>query len=61
MKLVRITSLIGLNSQLKLNSKILRTWKKVRVSFRSLNAQGMRGEGTPGRTFYRGAKARLAS
>jgi hypothetical protein len=47
MKLARSTSLIGLNSQLKLNSKILRTWKKERESFISLNAQGMRGGGTP--------------
>jgi hypothetical protein len=30
MKLARSTSLIGLNSQLKLNSKILKTWKKER-------------------------------
>jgi hypothetical protein len=45
-KLARSTSLIELNSQLKLNSKILRTWKKERESFRSLNAQGMRGGGT---------------
>jgi hypothetical protein len=46
-KLARSTSLIGLNSQLNLNSKILKTWKKERESFRSLNAQGMRGGGTP--------------
>jgi hypothetical protein len=47
-KLARSTSLIGLNSQLKLNSKILRTWKKERESFRSLNAHGMQGGGTSG-------------
>jgi hypothetical protein len=59
-KLTRCTSLIGVNSQLKLNSKILRTWKKERESFKSLNAEGVRGGGTPGQPFYRGAKGRPA-
>jgi hypothetical protein len=49
-KLARSTSLIGLNSQLKLNSKILR----------SLNSQGKRGGGTTDRPFYRRAKGRSA-
>jgi hypothetical protein len=60
MKLERSTYLIELNSQLKLNSKILKNRKKERESFRSLNAQGVRGGGTPGRPFYRGAKERAA-
>jgi hypothetical protein len=33
---------------------------KERESFRSLNGQGMRGGGTPGRPFYRGPKGWLA-
>jgi hypothetical protein len=57
MELARSTSLIRLNSQLKLNSKILKTCKKERESFRSLNAQGMRGV-TLGQPFYRGVKGR---
>jgi hypothetical protein len=60
-KLARSTSLIGLNSQLKLNLKILRTWKKEMKSFRSLNAQGIRGGGTPSHPFYRGVKWRACN
>jgi hypothetical protein len=42
------------------NSKILRTCKKERESFRSLNTQGMRRGGTLGWLIYSGAKGWLA-
>jgi hypothetical protein len=51
MKLARSTSLIGLNSQLKLNSKILRTWKKENESVRSLNLNGWEEEAPPAGPF----------
>jgi hypothetical protein len=42
MKLARSTSLIGLNSQLKLNSKILKTWKKEREREREREFQKLK-------------------